>query len=66
MYMWIWFFGKSFQDHETSQKKESRCVQNISEMALNNTSNGEVTVDNLLTYSSISGDATSCDEQFTR
>ncbi|XP_078332815.1 uncharacterized protein LOC111119188 [Crassostrea virginica] len=54
------------KDHETSQKKESRCVQNISEMALNNTSNGEVTVDNLLTYSSISGDATSCDEQFTR
>lgn len=55
-----------FQDHESSQKKESRWAQTISDMAVNNASNGEITVDNLLTYSSISGDATSCDEQFSR
>nr|XP_011434614.2 TAF5-like RNA polymerase II p300/CBP-associated factor-associated factor 65 kDa subunit 5L [Crassostrea gigas] len=57
---------RQFLDHESSQKKDSRWAQTISDMAVNNASNGEITVDNLLTYSSISGDASSCDEQFSR
>ncbi|XP_062592519.1 TAF5-like RNA polymerase II p300/CBP-associated factor-associated factor 65 kDa subunit 5L [Saccostrea cucullata] len=57
---------RQYLENETSQKKEFKWVQNISDMAVKNASNGEVTVDNLLTFSSFSGDASACDEQFSR
>ncbi|XP_041360562.1 TAF5-like RNA polymerase II p300/CBP-associated factor-associated factor 65 kDa subunit 5L [Gigantopelta aegis] len=45
--------------------KNVKMVQNISEMTLRSQTNA-TNIENMLSYSSISGDATACDQQFTR
>ncbi|KAK3103695.1 hypothetical protein FSP39_021099 [Pinctada imbricata] len=59
-------FSVSIRDLETASKKEGKWMQSISDMALKNSTNGETTVENVLALSSISGDATGCEQQFNR
>ncbi|KAJ8299509.1 hypothetical protein KUTeg_023569, partial [Tegillarca granosa] len=57
---------RQFSENEITQKKDSRWMQNVQEMALKNSTSGETTVENVISYSSISGDATVCEQQFSR
>ncbi|KAL4224579.1 TAF5-like RNA polymerase II [Mactra antiquata] len=57
---------RQYSDSETSQKKECRWNQQLPNMALKGSTSGETTQDNLLSYSSVSGDVTICESQYTR
>ncbi|KAL5007079.1 hypothetical protein ScPMuIL_015885 [Solemya velum] len=57
---------RQFTDSESSHKKECRLVHTLNEMSLKTLIKGEATLENTLSYSSISGDATVCEQQYTR
>ncbi|KAK3591880.1 hypothetical protein CHS0354_005083 [Potamilus streckersoni] len=57
---------RQYSEAETAQKKECKGRCNLEEMALKNSLSGEITTDNTLTFSSISGDATVCEQQYSR
>ena len=54
------------QESDTSQKRECKWNHPVQLMALKGTASGEASTDNILAYSSISGDATVCEQQFSR
>ena len=55
-----------FKESDTSQKRECKYNHPVQFMALKGTASGESSTDNMLAYSSISGDATVCEQQFSR
>ncbi|XP_046373208.2 TAF5-like RNA polymerase II p300/CBP-associated factor-associated factor 65 kDa subunit 5L [Haliotis rufescens] len=57
---------RHFMDAEVSGKRECGATQQLSEVALHGSVNCNGNTENVLVYSSISGDATACDQQFTR
>ncbi|XP_060576882.1 TAF5-like RNA polymerase II p300/CBP-associated factor-associated factor 65 kDa subunit 5L isoform X2 [Ruditapes philippinarum] len=57
---------RQYSESETTQKKESRWVQQLPSMALKGSTSGEITQDNTLSFSSISGDAALSEQIFTR
>ena len=62
-YDWSLFL---FKESDTSQKRECKYNHPVQVMALKGTASGESSTDNILAYSSISGDATVCEQQFSR
>ncbi|XP_033751341.1 TAF5-like RNA polymerase II p300/CBP-associated factor-associated factor 65 kDa subunit 5L [Pecten maximus] len=57
---------RQYSDHEVIEKKEHRWVHDVKDMALKSSASGETTTENILLYSSISGDTTVCEQQFSR
>lgn len=57
---------RQYSESETSQKKECRWHQQLPNMALKGSTSGEITQDNALAFSSITGDPVLCEQMFSR
>lgn len=57
---------RQYSDSETSQKKECKWNQQLPYMALKGSTSGEITQDNTLSFSCITGDAALCEQVFSR
>lgn len=57
---------RQYSEYEVIEKKERRWVHDVKDMALKSSAAGETTTENILCFSSVSGDTTVCEQQFTR
>lgn len=60
------FIDFCFQESEMPSRKDLRREQPVSDLSIRRRAQSRAGVENTLALSSISGDATACDQQFTR